>query len=114
MNSDELADKLRTWRVDPPVPASFRREVWARIAVRENARENAFSTRVTEWLFSVLSQPRYAAAFALLFLALGLTFAHQRAQEATARSRSEMEARYAVSVSPFLRQPAHAPKRAGL
>jgi hypothetical protein len=109
MDPDDLSEKLRTWRVNPQVPASFRREVWARIAARESARENSFPGRAAEWLSSIFVQPRYALAFGSLSIALGFTYAHQQAQEANARSRSQLEARYAVSVSPFLRQPPHLP-----
>jgi hypothetical protein len=114
MNSEELSEKLRAWRVEPQVPASFQREVWARIAARQAAREDSFPRHAAEWLASLFAQPRYALALAAVSLALGLGFAHQQAMDASARHWDRLEARYATSVSPFLQQAAHGSHTDGL
>lgn len=37
MDSDDLSEKLRAWRVEPELPSSFQRGVWQRIASRHEA-----------------------------------------------------------------------------
>ena len=38
---EDLTGKLGAWKVAPPVPPGFQREVWQRIAAREAGREEA-------------------------------------------------------------------------
>jgi hypothetical protein len=102
MNTDNLTKKLKAWRVAPCVPPAFRQEVWQRIAARQAAREDSFASRAVEWLACSFARPRYATGFAAMSLVVGMSVAHERAQEANARDWSRLEVRYARTVSPFL------------
>jgi hypothetical protein len=102
MNSDDVSEKLRVWQVEPRIPATFQREVWARIA----ARDDTFPHRAGEWIGSLFVQPRYAVLLAAVALTFGLASAHEQAQQANARYRARLEARYALTVSPFLQEAA--------
>ena len=104
MNSfdpDDLSAKLRAWKVEPQVPASFQREVWQRIAIRQTAREEAFWPNLARWFFRQLTRPQYAFAFVLLSLTAGLGLAHVQAQDANTRHWKALETRYATSVDPL-------------
>jgi hypothetical protein len=37
---EDLSGKLRAWKVSPPLPPDFQREVWQRIAAREASRDD--------------------------------------------------------------------------
>jgi hypothetical protein len=108
MNSDDLSKKLSAWRVQPAVPSSFRHEVWQRIASRQAAREDTFTRRAVELLAKLLARPRYATGFAAMTLAIGLTVAHEQAEQTNALGRQRLEGRYARTVSPFLHHAAPA------
>jgi hypothetical protein len=98
---DNLTAKLRTWKVEPRVPASFQREVWQRIATRQAARESAFWPRVAQWFSTQFVRPQIAVATVLLSLAASLGVAHVQAQETNAKQRKAVEVRYAASVDPL-------------
>ncbi len=100
-DSDELSAKLRAWKVEPKVPASFQREVWQRIAARQAAHDEAFWPRVTEWFSTQLVRPRYALALVTLSLSLSVGVALLQAQDANARHWKILEARYASSIDPL-------------
>lgn len=98
---DDLAASLRTWKVEPQVPASFQREVWQRIAARQTAREEAFWPQLVQWVSSQLVRPRYALALVAVTLSVSLGAAHLQAQDANARLGKQLAARYATSVDPL-------------
>ncbi len=98
---DELAAKLRAWRVEPQVPVSFQRQVWQRIAVRQTAREGAFWPSLARSMFAQFARPQYALAILLVSLSASVGFAHLHAQEANARHWKALEIRYARSVDPL-------------
>jgi hypothetical protein len=100
-DSDDLSAKLRIWKVAPPVPAGFQREVWQRIATRQTAREEAFWPSLWRWLLQQLVRPQYAFAVILVSLSAGVGFAHVQAQSANAKQWKALELRYASSVDPL-------------
>ena len=100
-DSDDLPAKLRTWKVGPQVPGSFSREVWQRIAARQEAREEAFWPRVAQWFSTQLVRPQYATALIVLSLTASIGMAHVQAQETKAKHWKQLEARYAASVDPL-------------
>ena len=100
-NSDDLSAKLRAWQVEPPVPGSFQREVWQRIAARQTAREAAFWPRLAQWFSAQLGRPRFALALVVVSLSAGLGVAQVQARDANARHWKTLEARYAASVNPM-------------
>ena len=100
-DSEDLSARLRTWTVEPQVPASFPREVWQRIAARQTMRDEAFWPRVAQWFSTQLARPRYALALVAVSLSAGLGLAHVQAQDANAKHWKTLEARYAASVDPL-------------
>jgi hypothetical protein len=100
-HSDDLAAKLRAWKVEPQASASFQREVWQRIAARQAARDDAFWVQVKEWFATQLARPRYAVPLVALSLSLSVGTALLQAQDANARHWKKLEARYASSIDPI-------------
>src|SRR4051812_39186733 len=98
---DALSAKLRSWRVDPQVPAGFQREVWQRIAMRQTARSEAFWPSLLRWIFGQLTRPQYAIAIVLVSLSAGLGFAYLHAQSVNAQHWKALGVRYASSVDPL-------------
>lgn len=98
---DDLSAKLRAWKVESRVPASFQREVWQRIALRQAARENAFWPRVAHWFSTQFIRPQYTFATVALTLVISLGAAYLQAQETKARLWKRLETRYAASVDPL-------------
>lgn len=98
---EELSSKLRAWKVEPRVPASFQREVWQRVSARQAARGDAFWLRVQEWLATQLVRPRYAVALVTLSLSASVGTAFLQAQDTNARHWKKLEARYASSIDPL-------------
>ena len=98
---NDLSTKLRAWKAEPQVPASFQREVWQRIAVRQTARDEAFWPGVARWFSSQLARPQYAFALIFVSLTAGLGLAHVQAQDANAKHWKALESRYAASVDPL-------------
>jgi hypothetical protein len=99
--SDDLAAKLRAWKVEPEVPGSFSREVWQRIAARQEVREAAFWPRVVRWFSTELVGPQYATALVILSLSASIGVAHVQAQSTNARTEKMLESRYGTSVDPL-------------
>jgi hypothetical protein len=99
--SNDLSAKLRAWKVDPKVPASFQREVWQRIAQRQAAREEAFWPRFMEWFSTQLMRPRYAMALMALSVSFSVGAGLLHAQDANARHWKKLETRYASSIDPL-------------
>ena len=100
-DTDELSRKLRTWTIEPQIPAGFQREVWQRIAARQSVREDAFMPALLRWLSLHMARPVYAATVFLLLLGTGVGYAHMQAQESNARNWKMLESRYADSVNPL-------------
>jgi hypothetical protein len=100
-NSEDLSTKLRAWKVTPPVPASFQREVWQRIAARQAACDEAFWPRLMEWFTTQLVRPRYAVALLTLSLSVSVGAGLVHAQGANAQHWKKLEARYASSIDPL-------------
>jgi hypothetical protein len=99
---NDLRAKLAAWKVAPQMPGSFQREVWRCIAARQAERESAFWPRISDWFFTRLVRPQYAAVLVMLSLAGSLGVAHMQAQDAMARHWKALEARYAASVDPLI------------
>ena len=98
---DNLSAKLRSWKVDPKIPASFEREVWQRIAARQAVRDDAFWLRVAQWFSVQFVRPRYAVTLASLALSLSVGSGLLHAQSTNAQHWKKLEARYASSIDPL-------------
>lgn len=100
-DSDHLSTKLRAWKVEPKIPASFQREVWQRIAARQTARDESFWPQVAQWFSAQLVRPRYVVALVALSLSTSIGMGLLQAQGANARHWKKLEARYESSIDPL-------------
>jgi hypothetical protein len=99
--SDHLSAKLRTWKVEPQIPASFQREVWQRISARGSARTEAFLPQLWALISAQLARPQYGFILVVVSLAAGLGVARVQAQDAKAKQWMALENRYAASIDPL-------------
>jgi len=97
----ELKAKLQSWQIEARVPAGFQREVWQRIAARDQARHDVPWRRLVRWIAVDLARPQYATVLIVLGIAGSVTVAHLQAQEVNLRSRNEMQNRYVQSIDPM-------------
>ncbi len=93
MNETEFDDMLRSARGDIPVPDSFPRDVWSRIAAEGQRSPLA-------WFHSLVDgfvRPWSAVCGVTATVALGLLLG-----ELSSPRRADAEMAYAESISPFL------------
>ncbi len=98
MNDDELDFLIRRSHPQPEFPASFEREIWARIAVAE---QQSWLARWRQWRQAVLlwiarPVPALALGAIMLIVGVGLGNLSRREDEAAA-----MRAVYVASINPF-------------
>lgn len=77
--AEGLAGKLDAWKVAPPVPADFQREVWQRIATREAAREEPHWPDPAS-MVDLLTRRIYALAAVGLSLGIALVYRPARSR----------------------------------
>lgn len=102
--NDDLSKALRAWKVEASVPASFQRDVWRRVSVRQEARQNSFWAKLAHALSALVSRPRYAFALIAVFFFTSISVAHVQARETNARHSKILAARYAASIDPLAMQ----------
>lgn len=98
MNDDDLHLLIRQTQPKPEFPASFQREVWARIAVAE---QRSWSTQWRQWsesLFRWIAQPAPAAGVITAMLALGVSFGSLTSPD---EKPAELRAAYLASINPL-------------
>jgi hypothetical protein len=97
MNDDELDSLIRQTHPKPEIPASFQREVWARIAVTE---QQSWSGQWQQWsrmLFLWIARPLPAVATVTVMLVSGISLG-----SLTAPDRSDvMRNAYVDSINPL-------------
>lgn len=97
MNDDELNQLIRGSQPKPPMPASFGREVWARIAAVEqqswSARWRQFQQSMLLWI----AQPAPAFAAVTMMLILGAGLGNLTAP---VPSTTELRTAYETSINP--------------
>lgn len=98
MNTHEIDELLRSASQEPPLPASFRSEVWTRIA---HAEQRSFAAWMSRALI-VFTRPVPAVASVMATVLIGAWLGF-----ATAPPAKDSQLSYAESISPFLQE--HAP-----
>ena len=99
MNDDELDLLIRRTQPKPEIPASFQREVWARIAV---ADERSWAGQWRRWshaLVTWMAEPAPAAAVVATMLLLGAGIGHLTLPESGAPAS---QAAYVSSINPVV------------
>lgn len=81
--TEDLARKLHAWKVAPPVPADFQREVWQRIAARDAAREAPYWPDPVVSMADILARRLYALAAVGIWV--GIALVYHRASEGGGR-----------------------------
>ena len=97
MNDDELHALIRQTHPKPVLPASFQREVWARIAVSE---QQSWSAQWRQWsqdLFLWIARPAHAVAVVTTMLIAGAGLGSLTAAD---NSVSAQRSAYAASINP--------------
>lgn len=99
MNDSDLDDLIRQSHSTPEFPSSFQREIWARIAVAEQASWSSRWARWSESLFGTLARPAPALATVTMMLLLGAGIG--RAFNAGADS-TDPRAAYLATINPLV------------
>lgn len=99
---DELKCKLDSWKVAPAVPSGFQREVWRRIAAREEARHQSRLRKYAGQFFELLATPRYAIAACLSAVVVGAGAAQLQANQENEWRWRELQTRYEISIDPVV------------
>ncbi len=97
MNDDEINSLIRQTQPRPVFPASFQREVWARIAIAEEHSWSAQWRRWSQELFLWVARPAPALAVVIVTLGLGIGLGSITAPNDSA----SMSAAYIASINPL-------------
>jgi hypothetical protein len=106
MNDDDIRSMIRRTHPDPEFPASFQREVWARIAVAEKLSWAARGRRFCQALFLWLARPAPAFATVAVTLGLGIGLGSVTARDSTEAMRTA----YMASINPLTASHADMPE----
>lgn len=98
MNDDELHSLIRQTHPKPVLPASFQREVWARIAVSEQQSWSAQWRQWSQGLFLWIARPAPAVAMVTIMLVLGVGLG---SLTAPGTKLAELRTAYAASINPM-------------
>jgi hypothetical protein len=98
MNDDELHSLIRQTQPKPEFPASFQREVWARITVAEQQSWGARWHRLSQNVFLWMARPAPAVALVTTMLILGAALGSLTAPD---RDASALRTAYAASINPL-------------
>jgi hypothetical protein len=97
MNDNELDDLIRQTHPKPEFPASFQREVWARVSVAEQTSRAARYRRWSESLFQLIAQPATAVTVVTMMLLLGAGLGRLASPETDSEA---LHTAYVVSINP--------------
>jgi hypothetical protein len=99
MNDDDLKRLIRESCPPPEFPASFRREVWARIAVTENRSFASAVQRMLARWGEWMTRPAMAVATVLSMLIIGAGLGGMTQPKPADR---DLKMAYAASINPIL------------
>ena len=94
----ELDDLIRQGQPAPDFPASFQREIWARIAVAEQATLASRWERWIENFFGTLARPAPAFVVVTVMLLAGVSLGHLLPDDGASRASREA---YLASINPL-------------
>jgi len=103
LNDDELRRVLQTWKVDPKIPRNFARDVWERIATREQASAGSRWWVALKELVEPVGAARLALTAATLGLVFGVFAGVMKAQQQNSQIQQELATRYVRSIDPYQR-----------
>jgi hypothetical protein len=104
-----LGQLLRQWTPDAPLAPRFQEQVWQRIARAEARPGPTLRASLSRWLEVVLPRPRFAFAYVLILLTLGVAGGSLAAQLKTSRLETGLGLRYVQSLDPYQGAPSPQP-----
>lgn len=96
-----LHELLAQWKVEAALPPRFQEQVWKRIGQAEARKPQGRFAMLAQWIDSAFRRPVLASAYVAVLLTVGLGAGYWQAQDALARSQSEMRIRYVQLVDPY-------------
>jgi len=99
MNDSELDDLLRQSQSTPEFSSSFQREIWARIAVAEQASWFSRWARWSDSLYGNIARPAPAFATVMVMLLLGAGLGRIPSDE---RGQDASRETYLASINPLV------------
>ena len=103
LNDDELRRVLQTWKVDPKIPRNFARDVWERIATREQASAGSRWWVTLKELVEPVGGAKLALSAATIGLVLGGFTGAMEAQQQNSQIQQQLATKYVRSVDPYQR-----------
>ena len=103
LNDDELRKVLQTWKVDPKIPPNFARDVWDRIATREQASAGSRWWVTMKELVEPGGGAKLALSAATIGLVLGGFTGAMEAQQQNSQIQQQLATKYVRSVDPYQR-----------
>lgn len=102
-----LREALREWTVEAPLPPRFQEGVWQRIAQSDRHAAPVGWTGLRRLIELALPRPKFAFAYLLAVLALGVAAGSWTAQVRTSRLDSELSLRYVQLIDPYRADTTH-------
>src|SRR5262245_11967066 len=95
---------LREWKSNAALPPRFQEQVWRRIERNETVSlpTTTLAKLFANWLSTGLPRPALATAYVAVLLLIGAGVGWSQARQETARVTTELGARYAQEVDPYL------------
>lgn len=99
-----LKSLLHEWQPSSSLPPCFQDEVSRRIerGKTETMEARTLAGLFSDWLLTRLPHPALAAAYVVTLLAVGAGVGWNQARRESSRVRTELGARYAKAVDPYL------------
>lgn len=96
-----LSALLHSWQVPTTAPPRFAEQVWARLGQMNPEPPTSVWNILRAWLTATLRNPRVAAAYMAVLLALGAGAGALRGHSAASAMAGDLQARYVQSIDPF-------------
>jgi hypothetical protein len=99
---ESLAQALRVWHVEEPLPPRFQEQVWLRIERAEAVTAANFLKQFSAWFGRAFSRPSVAVTYAAVLLAGGLLAGYYQAHVEKTRTVENLSSRYVQMIDPYL------------
>jgi hypothetical protein len=97
----QLSRLLRETRQECRVPGDFQAQVWQKIALRSDQRQNHGLGGLWERFKIGILEPRYGYSLAVVVALIGFTLGQIHASAELRQARSSLEVEYVASIDPY-------------
>lgn len=106
-NEVPLRALLQEWKPEASLPPGFPEEVWRRIEHAESASAPSVTLAglCANWIANLFPRTALATAYVAVLLVIGAGLGWSQARQEAARVESQLSARYARAVDPYLGAP---------